>query len=450
MKRILLLACIFSFLVLVNLSQAVEVDVVPSHAGTYVNEKARYTIEIYNDKYRTEEFVITVLGPHLEWLNLGRYYVKMGSYENKEVEMYFYPKLENSYEYEILVYSETDNENRDSDTISLKVLPERLVRLLGFSSEKVGNNLEVRLELSSKYNRDVEIQFEVIDGNGKRVKYLEITKEVDGTGDAEEIGETIPIGDLLAGSYEVKMNIPEHNLMDDTNFYIPPVHRVVKKKEVISTPFGQEIIITIKNEGNMIEDYTVKESVPANQYVDLTDNPTSSYLEEGNVNYNWRIEGFMVGGVEKVTYNISRIPYIIGSLVVIFCVLALLGMGTIKVRRPNIKKRYVRKRGEHLVVLEIKGSLTKEIRNVLVKDRISPLGKVSHEFEGPEPIVREGEAGTELIWRLGDVRPRSEIYLTYRIRPLIEAQLKMPRAYLTYRTEDERKIKVFSKQLVLD
>jgi hypothetical protein len=64
--------------------------------------------------------------------------------------------------------------------------------------------------------------------------------------------------------------------------------------------------------------------------------------------------------------------------------------------------------------------------------------------------VREGETGTELIWRLGDIKPRSEIYLTYRIRPLIEAQLKMPRAYLTYRTEDDRKIKVFSKQILLE
>ena len=446
MKRIFLLACVLFFF-LPHLSQAVDVDVNPSHSETYVNEKAWYTIEIYNDNYRTDEFVITVFGPHLEWLNLGGYYLKMGGYEYEEVKMDFYPKLENSYEYEILVYSRTDNKNRDSDTVSLKVLPERFVILFDFSSEKIGNNLEIDLGLSSKHKRDVEIQFEVIDSNGRRVKYLEITKEVDG---AEEIHETIPIDDLLAGSYEVRMSIPEHNIMDETSFYVPSVHSVVTKKKIVSTPFGQEIIITIKNEGNVVEDYNIRESVPANQYVDLTDTPTSSYLEGGNVNYNWRIEGLMVGGVEEVRYGISRIPYIIGSLVVVFCVLALLGMGTIKVRTPNIKKRYVRKKNEHLIVLEIKGSLTKELRNVLVKDRVSPLGKVLPEFEGPRPIVREGEAGTELIWRLGDLRPRSEIYLTYRIRPLIEAQLKMPRAYLTYRTEDDRKIRVFSKQIFLE
>lgn len=447
MKRILLLTCIFSFLLLLNSSQAVEVDVIPSYAETYVNEQVGYTINIHNDKYRADEFVITVLGPNLEWLNLEGYYAELEDFESTEIKMYFYPKLENSYEYEVLVYSSTNNEDRDSDTISLEVFPERLVRLLDFSSEVVGDNLEIQIELLSKQKRDVEINFEIFDSSRRIVKYLEITREIEGK---EKITETIPLDGLLAGNYELRINIPEYDISDEANFYIVPVHSVVKKKEIVSTPFGQEVMITIKNEGNVVEDYNIREAVPSNQYVDIVDEPTSSYLEGDDVSYNWRIEGLMVGDSASVTYNISRLPLIIGSLVVLFCVLALLGMGVVRVRTPNIKKRYVRKRGEHLIVLEIKGSLTKELSNVLVKDRVSPLGRVVPEFKGPKPIVREGEAGTELIWRLGDLRPRSEIYLTYRIRPLIEAQLKMPRAYLTYRTDDDRKIKVFSKQLVLD
>ncbi len=446
MKEILLIACVLSVLFLANPALAVEVDVVPSHAETYVNEQAWYTIKMYNDNHKTDEFVITVLGPHLEWLNLDSYYLRLGDYESEEVKMYFYPKLENSYEYEILVYSTTDDDNKDSAGFSLKVMPERLVRLLDFSSEKVGNNLEIYLKLSSRHRRDVETEFEIINSEGTRVKYLKITEEVYGT---EEIRETIPIDDFLAGSYEIRMSIPEYNIMDESSFYVPPVHKVVRKKEIVSTIFGQEVVITITNEGNVEEDYTVKESLPANQYVDLVDEPTGSYLEGSDVNYNWRIEGLMVGDTAMITYSISRLPLIIGSLIIVFSLAGIVGIGVIRVRTPNIKKRYVRKRGEHLIVLEVKGSLTKELSNVLVKDRVSPLGRVVPEFEGPKPIMREGDAGTELIWRLGNLRPRSEIYLSYRIRPLVEAQLKMPRAYLMYRT-DERKIRVFSKQIVLE
>jgi len=282
---------------------------------------------------------------------------------------------------------------------------------------------------------------------GEVVKTLDVEKEIEGN---EEVNEIIPTGNLLAGSYDVKVSIPEYGVSGETEFYIPPVHKIVRKKEIVSTPFGDKVIITIRNEGNVEEDYVLSETLPPNQYVEFPENPTSSYMDEEGMKYNWRIEGLAVGKSVAITYNISRLPFIIGSLISVICIFALLGVGAVKVRTPNIKKRYIRKRNEHLIVLEIKGALTKGLKNVIVKDRVSPLGKVVPEFEGPKPIVRESESGTELIWRLGDIKPRSEIYLTYRIRPLIEAQLKMPRAYLTYRTEDDRKIRVFSKQIVLE
>ncbi|MCK5021401.1 MAG: hypothetical protein KAS32_30595, partial [Candidatus Peribacteraceae bacterium] len=174
-------------------------------------------------------------------------------------------------------------------------------------------------------------------------------------------------------------------------------------------------------------------------------------LEDDGISYNWVIEGMAIGATEEISYTISRIPLLVGSFIVVFCVIALLGMGTVKVRAPNIKKKYIKKGNDHLIILEIRGPMAKTLNNVLVKDRVSPLGKVMPEFDGPKPVVRESETGTELIWRIGDMKPRSEIFLTYKIKPLIDAQqLKMPRAHLTYRTADERKINVFSKQIVLE
>jgi hypothetical protein len=63
--------------------------------------------------------------------------------------------------------------------------------------------------------------------------------------------------------------------------------------------------------------------------------------------------------------------------------------------------------------------------------------------------VLKSESGTELIWRLGAISPRSDsILLTYKVNPLIEAKLKMPRAYLAYRDDNDKKYRVFSKPLV--
>lgn len=447
MRKIFLIACILSLLILPNLSQSVEVDVVPFEVQTFVNEPAAYTIEIYNDKTTKDEYIITVFGNHMEWLNLAGYYVEMDRHENKFIEMYFLPKEEGSYEYEILVYSKKFSNNLDSEEFSLRVYPERFITFDSFSSRRVDDNFVVDIELYAKQKMELEINFEISDSEGNVVRLVEVTREVNGD---ESFTENIPIGNLLAGDYDLRMTIPEHDVTREVSFYIQPVHNVVKKKEIVSSPFGQEIIITVTNEGNVVEDYNVRENIPATEYVDLESEPSSSFVEGDEVNYNWKIDGLVTGGTTTITYAISNIPKIIGSVIIVICVLGILAMGTMKVGSPKIRKRYARRRDGHRILIEINGSLIKEIKNVLVKDRVSPLGKVLPEFEGPRPIVREGEAGTELIWRLGDIKPRSEIYLTYKVRPLIQAQLKMPRAYLSYRTDDDKKVRVFSKQIILE
>jgi hypothetical protein len=150
MKNIFFLALVITLLFFVYPAQAVEIDVDPSHVETYVNERGWYTIEIYNDKAYNNEFIVTVLGPHLEWLFLDGYVVKTDAYGTEVVKMYFYPKSQNFYEYEVLVYSNFNEKDSDSETISLKVLPERFVRLLDFSSKKIGDDLLVNMELFIK------------------------------------------------------------------------------------------------------------------------------------------------------------------------------------------------------------------------------------------------------------------------------------------------------------
>lgn len=448
MKISLIFACILSLVFFIAPAYAVEVSVVPSQAETEVNQPVWYTIQIYNDQSFSDEFVITVLGPHLEWLNLGNYYATLGAYGSKDVKMYFYPNMESSYQYEVMVYSKNNKYNMDSQHIALKVTPEKEIRILDFSSKKTGENLEIYLKLSSKSKRTLVIPFDITDSDGNLIKHVEVTKEAEGI---TEIKETVPIGDLLAGNYYVKISMPEFDVEGKSSFSIAPLHRVVTKKEAVSTPFGQQIVITLTNEGNTPEDYTASDNVQANQYVDFVNRPTITYIQGSDVSYNWRVEGLAVGKSVSFTYNISRLPFLIGSFIVIFCAVALLGMGAVKVRAPNIKKKQVKKRSEHVIILEIKGSITSELKNVMVKDRVSPLGKVLPEFGGPKPVVRESEYGTELIWSLGDIKPRSEIYLSYKIKPLVEAQLKMPRAYLTYRIgEGDAKIRVFSREVILD
>jgi hypothetical protein len=448
MKAHLLVAIILSSAFFISNAAAVQVSVTPSHAETEVNQQAWYTIHVYNDGTSSDDFVITVLGRHLEWLNLGNYYASLGAGESKDVSMYFYPSQEGTYTYEVMAYSGSNNADMDSQVVELTVTPEKEVRIIDFTSYVEGGELEIYLTLSSKSPRTLVIPFDVTDSQGNVLKHVEVTKDVAGTTVVEEY---IPADDLGAGNYFVRTSMPDLGVDGKTGFSIAPLHRIVTKKEAVSTPFGQQIVLTVTNDGNTAEDYVASDSVQANQYVDFVDAPASTYVQGSDVSYNWRVEGLAVGKSVSFVYNISRLPFLVGSFTVIFCAVALLGMGAVKVRTPNIKKRHVKKRGEHLIILEIRGSISGNLKNVIVKDRISPLGKVVPEFGGPKPVVRESEYGTELLWNLGEVKPRSEIYLSYKIKPLVEAQLKMPRAYLTYKTgEGEERIKVFSREVILE
>ncbi len=426
--------------------KAVSITSSPLTGITRVEKPITYHITVTNDKGDPDRFILTVFGPHLEWANLQRYYFHLEPHESREISLNFYPDEEGDYKYEVKVSSRENPENEDSVFITLKVNPLIDPNIEDFSVDLVGNELRVNLKVTSRKAREMGIDFRIKDSEKKEVKVLSVTREVEGE---REISETIPVGDLLSGSYSIEVMLIDSGVSRKANFYIPPIHNVVTSKKVVSNPLMKEVTITIRNEGNVVDDYSLEENLPANQYVTPLHNPTFQYLESGNVVFEWKFTGLQVGEAIEIKYRVEYWKNLLGWVIMTSAILGLIGLGVTKIRRPNIRKKYIRKKDGHLIVLEVNGSLTRELRNVLVKDRVSPLGKVIPEFEGPKPIVRESEVGTELIWRLGNLKPRSEIYLTYKIRPLIEAQLKMPRAYLTYRTDD-RKVRVFSKQIVLE
>ncbi|MCD6590395.1 MAG: hypothetical protein J7K72_00290 [Candidatus Aenigmarchaeota archaeon] len=446
-KKLLLLACIIYFVV-IPMGNALKVSVAPSTLETYVNEPAKFVLTIKNDGKSTDGFVISVSGSHLEWMNLGSYYVKLNPGEERTVNIIFTPRNEGLYEYEIYVFSISKQEDVKELSVRMKVLPERIFRVEKFYVDKKGDKLEISVSLRFSRRGKIDAIFEVLDRDGRKIKYSKMSRELEGE---KTLTETFDIGNLMADTYTAKVTVSnqKYSITKETEFVIPPVHNIVKVRKVVSNPLSDDIIITIRNSGNVVENYVLSEDIPPKEAVIFDNEPSSAVLEDNNVKYRWSIQGLAIGKEIVVKYSISRVPKIIGWTMVFLSVVGLLGLGVIKVRRPSIKKRYMRKRNEHLIVLEIKGSLTRELKNVFVKDRVSPLGKVIRQFEGPKPIIRESESGTELIWRIGNLKPKSEVILTYKVKPLIEAQLKMPRAYMIYKTDD-KKVKVFSKQLILE
>ncbi|MEM5871592.1 MAG: hypothetical protein QW051_01830, partial [Candidatus Aenigmatarchaeota archaeon] len=212
MNRRFLLIFALSLIFLSTKVSAVQLTVTPTSKEVSVREEAWYTLSIYNDKLTDDEFIISVYGPHLEWLNLESYYVKVKADESKNVKIFFYPLLENSYQYEVMVFSRNNPDEKSSRIISLKVLPEKEVKIMEISSIKIGEDLNIYLKIYSKDQKTLKINFEILDEKGNIVKTKEISRNVEGH---SEIKDNIYVGDLLGGKYKLKASIPQFEIYNE-------------------------------------------------------------------------------------------------------------------------------------------------------------------------------------------------------------------------------------------
>ena len=96
------------------------------------------------------------------------------------------------------------------------------------------------------------------------------------------------------------------------------------------------------------------------------------------------------------------------------------------------------------VIIEIKAP-NKNLSNAVVRDWVSPLAHVDKDgFKHAKPVVRKSEAGTELIWRLGDIIAKEERILSYKIKTIVQGHLKMPKAYIRFMNKKGERVRVNS------
>ena len=79
--------------------------------------------------------------------------------------------------------------------------------------------------------------------------------------------------------------------------------------------------------------------------------------------------------------------------------------------------------------------------NLVVRDFVPAIATVVKKFDTLAPKIKRKAMGTELTWRIKQLKPKEERILTYRIKPVIEfiGKLKLPKAYLIYKTKSGNK-----------
>jgi hypothetical protein len=445
MKRITYIVIVIVFLLFSSpaLGLSLETKITPSDADVKQYETTVFELEIRNNQNVKDSFLISVDGPHLEWKMPGDILLVIGPGEKKKTKLSFYPLERGLYEYTITVKSFNFPELVSTEAFSMNVNP-RPMAVKDFSAKTTGDSLLLTLNLMS--SEDVEAQIDFIIKNGeKTVKTISTTQAVGGS---KRIEKTLYIGDFVAGHYSVEAVIGGNIERDE--FIIEPVHRIVEEKEVRHGLLYDEVVVAVSNLGNVAEDYEVTSSVEKNLLTGFVTRPKSCFTGQ-----NYRVCSFELNDIQpkstaRIGYRIEYWPTYSQILGIIAVVLVLGSLSYTEITKPRIRKRHFDKKGrEHHIILEVKNP-HKTVKNVIVRDFVSPLADVVHKFEHMKPIVKKSEAGTEIIWKIGHMKPKEERVLNYRIKPLVEGNLKMPKAYLRYKPKKGKRARVYSRHLVVN
>lgn len=420
--------------------RALEVEVIPGSHGVREGGFVTFDLKIYNDMGENSSFLISIDGPHLEWKMPGSFLVVLEDGETKVLKIIFRPMMEGIYKYTVRVSCFTEPGVYAEKEFSMDVTGEGLT-LRNLRVDVDGGELHVAFDAISSEGASDFVRMEILDSRGLVVASSE--RPVTAKGE-ERVDERLSLKGLLAGSYTLRVFAGESVV--EKGFTIMPVRRVATRSERFPSALYDEVLITVENQGNVVEDYVLKEYIEPGVTGFVTKPRGCRNLETGK-ECEFLVSGLMPGERRTLVYRIEHWPtyaqYVAGLIILI--ALGVFSVG--EVTKPRIKKRVVkRKKGAHTVILEVKNPI-KSLDSVIVRDFVSPLARVHKKFEHLTPVVKRSDAGTELIWKVGKMKPREVRIFSYKIRPMVGGELKMPKAYLRYRRSNGERTRVFSRHL---
>jgi len=454
MKRVAFLftfLAFIAFLMVPVLADPLEIEILNNNQEVYIGSRATYNIELTNNRNVPEDVQVFIRDSNYGWIQNTYTLLKLEPESSKIINLTFSPTGENEglFAFDISIQSYDIPWMGAEDTIYLNV--KLRFDIEDLYTEIANDNLNIYFVLESTEERTIDAVLDVKESSGRVVKTFSEHLTIKGM---ETIKKSIPLLDFLAGKYSIEAGVAGTKLKMTTEFEIEPVHDIVEVVKRISTPLYEDVIITIENRGNVIEkEYKTTQTLPNNDLITgMVTEPIRCDVEGENKVCSYVVQGLAPGSSAIITYRLNYWVIYGGYAIIVLVILAIITFSFIRVTNPTISKRHARKgEDKHSIILEVKNPFMHHLRNVIVRDWVSPLARVLHEeFEMLMPVIRRSEAGTELIWKLGDMKPKETRIITYKIKTLVLGSLRMPRAYMRFTSDKGKKTRIFTKHLIVE
>ncbi|MBI2675466.1 MAG: hypothetical protein HYX24_03340 [Candidatus Aenigmarchaeota archaeon] len=420
------------------------VSIGPKSQTVLEGQQAVYKLKVFGESDTEKKFRISVDGPHLEWRQPTQLLIEARPQREETADIIFVPNKAGNYTYSVVISDVFFPEDKAKVGFEMSVLPRPPELEAGrLELKEDGNLLHVSFDVRSR-NRDVfPLMISIKDNDGIIVRQL-FSDEPTAT---SSVSKTVSTEGLAAGIYNVEVGLDSIVMKD--SFLVEPIHNIVTRAETVKGPSYDEVVITVSNNGNIAEkNYMLESSISRDLATGFVTKPLSCADAEKSKDCIFLLGDIRPGQERKVVYRLEYWPstarFVTGVIVLSAIAIGLF----LEYSRPKVRKKYVTKdKREHNIIVEVRNPV-RRLKNVIVRDFVSPLASVT-DFGNLKPVVKRSDAGTELIWRLGDLTPKDHRVISYTIRPIVLGSLKMPRAYIRYGDEKGTK-KVYSSRILIE
>jgi hypothetical protein len=426
----------------------IEVSIEPTSVKTDLNSRAVFLMSVRNNMNVQDNLKISVTGPHIHWATNPVILLVVPKNSTKEINITFYPvERRGTFDFGLDVTSYIHPDITEHRDIRIEIPPPLITG--NFSVSESGSGVTASIDVETLSGMPVDVSFNITDEGGDTISSSHESRILKG---AETFTSRLSMPENpTAGDYSVNYAV-NGNITGYHVLTVDPVHRIERAEQLVATFMHGDVVLTFRNTGNVVErGYVVRESLPTDAITGFITRPSGCSEAFGMEECDYVLPDLEPGATAQITYRIEYWPAYVQMLSVVIIAAIIAGFMFVRATKPTVTKRSVRKgTHDHTVIIEIRNPFLHNLKDVVIRDWVSPLAKVvQEEARGLKPVMKRSDAGTELIWKLGEISPKEVRILSYKVKSLIEGNLKMPRAYARFRTPTGRRSRTYSKQLNL-
>lgn len=441
----------------------VAMSVTPSQAEGYGGSVTKYLVAVKNLQNKADRFLLSYSGTYSSWATLEKSNVIVPAGGEETVTLFVNaPVGVNPSVYRYVVRAESfDNPSVSASaelffTIFFKYPMSIKEFKLDAATYSPGADVNAVIKVANLAATDMEgfsLDITITDPANRQNG---ITLPIGLKGLEEKtVQKVIPLDkQAAAGVYkafvQLKSQAGEQVSQNQTSFSVQSLYKIDQAKTEQKISSGKVVTITLVNNGNLPgKNLTVREDLTSvvSWLATPDTQPTKTISSGGDVSYIWVIDELAPGQGMTFVYRVSYTPaYVIVSFLMVGAIVVF-----IQLQKPRISKRVLHGGPaqigkEFTVTLTIKNSSRHVLKSALARDLIPPALKLLPHHDTLAPLVKKTAFGTEMIWKLGDVKPQEERIITYKVSPVIGVfgTVSLPKAYLRYKDADDNPIKVDS------